>query len=274
MEPLVITPSGLADQRLVAYVSLTDHELRQSLEESDGLMVVESRFAIEVALREGVEPVSLLVDERHLDVVCAMLRSVDRPGEVPVFALGREELSKVVGFKVTRGYFCLCQRPKPLAAGEVLAGARHVAVIANVTDTSNVGAIFRSAAALGADAVAVMPTCADPWSRRAIRVSMGTVFQVPWVRLAGDGVAAVRELQAAGLSCCAMALDEGALPLGDERLRALGRLAVLFGGEGYGLGGDVVAACDAVAMIPMTNGVDSLNVAASSAVAFWELFRA
>lgn len=262
----------LDDPRLDAYARLTDRQLRSRLEPERGILVVESRLAVEVALDEGLVPLSLLVDETRL----AHDRSlVERMGEdCPVFVLGHEAMSGLTGYNVTRGLLCAMRRPRERTASEVLADAGNVAVLENLVDVTNVGAVFRSAAALGADAVLLSPRCADPLCRRAVRVSMGTVFQVPWARVDERewprGIA--DDLHERGFSCLALALDDSAWAIDSPRLARRGRRALFFGSEGYGLSGEALAACDRKVIIPMSNGVDSLNVAASSAVAFWELF--
>lgn len=260
-----------ADERLAPYARLTEHQLRNRLDESRGMLVCESRIAIEVALAEGVEPLSLLTDESHLDAQRDLIARL--APDVPVYVLPRERLQRLIGFRLERGPLCAMRRPRTPPVEEVLEGARSVAVLEGLVDVSNVGAVFRSAAALDVDAVLVAPTCADPFVRRAVRVSMGTVFQVPWARVEKDAWprATMTLLRERGFTCCAMALEEGALPLDDPSLAALDRVALLFGSEGTGLTRPVIEACDRTVIIPMSHGVDSLNVAASSAVAFWEL---
>lgn len=260
-----------ADERLAPYARLTEHQLRNRLDESRGMLICESRIAIEVALDEGVEPLSLLTDEGHLEAQRDLIARL--PEDVPVYVLPRERLQRLIGFRLERGPLCAMRRPQTPPVGEVLEGARSVAVLEGLVDVSNVGAAFRSAAALDVDAVLVAPTCADPYVRRAVRVSMGTVFQVPWARVEKDAWprATMRALHERGFTCCAMALEEGALPLDDPSLAALDRVALLFGCEGTGLTRPAIEACDRTVVIPMSHGVDSLNVAASSAVAFWEL---
>ena len=260
-----------ADERLAPYARLTEHQLRNRLDESRGMLVCESRIAIEVALAEGVEPLSLLTDEGHLDAQRDLIARL--APDVPVYVLPRERLQRLIGFRLERGPLCAMRRPRTPPVEEVLEGARSVAVLEGLVDVSNVGAVFRSAAALDVDAVLVAPTCADPYVRRAVRVSMGTVFQVPWARVEKDAWprATMALLRERGFTCCAMALEEGALALDDPSLAALDRVALLFGSEGTGLTRPVIEACDRTVIIPMSHGVDSLNVAASSAVAFWEL---
>lgn len=264
--------SSLDDPRLDPYTRLTNHQLRSEAAGAPALMVLESLSVIEVALEQGLELVSLLIDERHLERLEARL-----PGllalDVPVFLMERQQLSQLTGFNVTRGYLALARRPALLSVAEALEGAAHVCVLENLVDTTNVGAVFRSAAALGADAVLFSPRCADPLERRAVRVSMGTVFQTRWARVPADvwpeGLAA--ELHRRGFDIVALALGEGSVPL--DSVPGAPRRALLFGNEGYGLSSEALASADRLVRIPMANGVDSLNVAASSAVAFWELFR-
>ena len=263
----------LADPRLDAYARLTDHQLRSRVETGQALLVAETRLVVEAALAAGVEPLSFLVDERHLD---AHLDLLARAGdEVPAFVLPGREMERLTGYRVTRGLLCAMRRPEPRAVGEVLEGARHVALVEDLVDVTNVGALFRSAAALGADAVVLSPRCADPYVRRAVRTSMGTVFSVPWARAAeGDWPeATIGGLREKGFSFYALAFEQDAVPQDDPSLLAGGRRALLFGSEGFGLSRAALDACDRSVIIPMSHGVDSLNVAASSAVSFWQLFR-
>ena len=268
--------TDLADERLDVYARLTDHQLRNALEPEQAVMVVESPFAREVALREGYEPLSLLLDERHAESILPLAETVDP--SVPVFLAPREVMSELVGFKVTRGVMGAFRRPRPRSVDEVLEAARRVAVLEGLVDVSNVGAIFRSAAALGVDAVLLDPRCADPLARRALRVSMGTVLQVPWAVFPERGevawpVGALSQLHDRGFHVAAMALVDGATPLDRPQLAMHERLALVFGSEGWGISNKALEACDEAVIIPMAHGVDSLNVAASSAVAFWQLCR-
>ena len=271
----LIRLNALQDKRLDVFCRLTDHELRNRLEPELGICIAETEKVVRLGLACGIEPLSLLVDERGLARITDVL--VDLPEEVPVFVLPTEEVSRLTGYNVTRGIHCAFRRPVPPPAAEVLDGSRLVAVLDGITDATNVGAIVRSAAALGVDAVLLSPTCADPLTRRALRVSMGTIFQVSWARMGSEpggwpegGIDALRR---AGLSCLAMALVDDSVPLGDPSLEGLGPVALLFGTEGEGLSPRTIDLCDASVRIPMSNGVDSLNVAASSAVAFWEFSR-
>lgn len=258
------------DSRLDAYVRLTDRQLRSKLEPEKALLIAESRLVVEVALDAGIEPLSFLVDEARLES-CADL--IERAGCV-AYVLPHDQMERLTGFNVNRGLLCAMRRPQPQTVEQVLLGARHVAVLEGLVDVTNVGAVFRSAAALGADAVLLSPRCADPLGRRAVRVSMGTVFQVPWARVEAaawpEGI--VDELQNRGFTCLSMALEEGAVPIDDPSVSSAEKVALFFGCEGYGLSRAALNAVGRSVIIPMSNGVDSLNVAASSAVAFWELF--
>jgi tRNA G18 (ribose-2'-O)-methylase SpoU len=263
---------SLDDPRLDAYARLTDHQLRNQLEPERGIVIVESRTAVEVALDAGLEPLSLLVDETRRENNLDLVRRMG--DETPVLVLAHDEMARLTGYNVTRGLLCAMRRPQPREVSDVLEGARNVAVLEGLVDVTNVGAVFRSAAALGADAVILSPKCADPLCRRAVRVSMGTVFQVPWTRAKERDWprGMVDDLHGRGFSCLALALDDEAVAIDSPQIAGRGRRALFFGSEGYGLSAETLAACDRKVIIPMSNGVDSLNVAASSAVAFWELF--
>ncbi|MBS5865339.1 MAG: RNA methyltransferase [Coriobacteriaceae bacterium] len=262
--------SNLDDPRLAAYLSLSGRQLKHVLNPDAAVMIAESRLVIEVALKEGFSPRSLFIDQRRFESCADIFAQLDR--DVPVFVAPTELMSKVVGYTVTRGILGCFSRPKLRDAQEVLAGAKRIAVLEDIVDVSNVGAIFRSAAALGADAVLLAPTCADPLNRRSLRVSMGTVLQVPWAYLPApwpqEGLGLLHK---EGFFCAALALDEHALRLDDPALVQHEKLALFLGTEGSGLTPEVLAGCDASVIIPMSHGIDSLNVAAASAVAFWQL---
>lgn len=266
----VIRIESAEDTRLDAYVRLTDRQLRSKLEPEKGVLIAESRLVVEVALDAGLEPLSFLVDDARLES-CTDL--IERAGCVS-YVLPHEQMERLTGFNVNRGLLCAMRRPHPRTVELALLGARHVAVLEDLVDVTNVGAVFRSAAALGADAVLLSPRCADPLGRRAVRVSMGTVFQVPWARVDDDAWPAgiVGDLRGRGFSCLSMALEEGAVPIDDPSVSSAEKVALFFGCEGYGLTRPTLDAVGRSVIIPMSNGVDSLNVAASSAVAFWELF--
>ena len=285
------------DQRLDVYARLTERQLRSRLEASEGVLVAESEKVVRVAIRQGMEPLSLLLEERQLETQADLVRdvlalghggevhaaaghlSVEPTDGVPIYVLPHDEICKLVGYNVTRGVLCAMRRPAERDAAAVLDAlpdARRIAVLEGVTDATNVGAAMRSAAALGIDAVLLTPTCCDPLVRRAVRVSMGTVFQVPWGRLGSwpstdDERNGMGLLRSHGFKTAALALRDDSFSLGDERLAGIDKLAMLFGTEGDGLATDTIEACDMTVRIPMQHGVDSLNVAAATAVAFWEL---
>lgn len=268
--------ADMTDARLDAYARLTDVQLRSRLEPECGMFVAESAKVVARALDAGYEPLSLVVPEHRLEREAALVARFE-DADVPVFALPRDELAKLTGYEVTRGVLAAMRRKRLPEVRELLQDAHRVAVIENVTNHANVGSVFRNAAALGLDAVLVSPECSDPLYRRAVRVSMGCVFQVPWTRVADrDGSwlpNVMPPLREAGFATCAFALRDGAMTLGDPALRRHAKLAMFFGTEGDGLADETIEACDHVVKIPMRPGVDSLNVAATSAVAFWELSK-
>lgn len=250
------------------YAGLTEAQLRNRLHAEAGMFIAESPKVIDVALRAGYEPVSMLCEERHIagDAAPLLARC---PADMPVYTGSRPLLERLTGYRLTRGVLCAMRR-KPLPSpAEVTVGARRVAVIDSVVDTTNIGAIFRSAAALGIDAVLLTPTSCDPLNRRAIRVSMGSVFLLPWTWMSGS-VAQLRDL---GFKTVAMALTDNSVPITDPALNAEPRLAIILGTEGDGLARSVIEQTDYVCRIAMHHGVDSLNVAAASAVAFYQLVQ-
>lgn len=262
----IIAINDLAAPELDVYARLTERQLLSLDAPEKGLFIAESPRVVERALDAGYEPVSALVETKHLHGEAAPL--LPRLGDVPIYAAPFETLKQLTGFPLTRGMLCAMRR-KPLPTVEaLLRGKRRAAVLENVMNPTNVGAIFRSAAALGMDAVLLTSAASDPLYRRAIRVSMGTVFQVPWTYLPDGGMAALRKL---GFVTVAMALRQDSLSLRDPRLRQAERLAVVLGTEGDGLAAETIARCDYTVRIPMSHGVDSLNVAAASAVAFFQL---
>ena len=269
----IIQIDDITRPELDVYARLTDSALRARWEGEHGLMIAESPKVIACALDAGCEPISLLMERRHIDGTAADI--IRRCGDIPLYTAGREVLSSLTGYALTRGVLCAMRRPTERRAEDICAGIRRAVVLEGITDVTNVGAVFRSAAALGVEAVLLTPTCCDPLSRRGIRVSMGTVFQVPWARL-GERTAdwprvGMERLRQMGFRTAALALREDALTIDDPRLRREERLAVLLGTEGDGLARSTVADCDYTVRIPMYNGVDSLNVAAAGAVAFWAL---
>ena len=261
--------SSLDAPELDVYARLTQAQLRNRLEPEKGLFIAESPKVIGTALDAGLTPVSFLMEQRHITGDAASLLA--RFPDVPVYTASRELLARLTGYTLTRGVLCAMRRPAPKSPTEVIAGAKRIAVLEGVVDATNIGAIFRSAAALGMDAVLLSPTCCDPLTRRAVRVSMGTVFQLPWATFDIWPNGGMALLRGAGFQTCAMALRDDSLALGDERLNSLPKLAIVLGAEGDGLANGTIAACDYTVRIPMAHGVDSLNVAAASAVAFWEM---
>lgn len=259
--------TDLTDPALRVFASLTEAQLRNRLDPAQGIFIAESPKVIDVALRTGHVPLSLLCERRHLTGDAADL--LRRCGDIPVYTGDREVLAALTGYTLTRGVLCAMRRPLPRTVDDVCRDARRVVVIDSVVDTTNVGAIFRSAAALGIDAVLLTPTSCDPLNRRAVRVSMGSVFLVPWTYV-DSGLSALRGL---GFRTAAMALTERSIPLDDPSLHHVPRLAIVMGTEGDGLSAEAIRSADFVVRIPMYHGVDSLNVAAASAVAFWELCR-
>jgi tRNA G18 (ribose-2'-O)-methylase SpoU len=269
----IIEITDFGAPELDIYARLTEAQLLNRHEPQKGLFIAESPLVIERALKGGCVPVSMLVQEKHIgnqakDIIAAC-------GDVPVYTAPFDVLTQLTGFQLTRGILCAMRRPAPRSVEEVCRGAKRVAVMEDVMNPTNVGAIFRSAAALGMDAVLLTPSCCDPLYRRSVRVSMGTVFQVPWAYFPGDhtqwpqpGMEILKNL---GFETAAMALCDDTLSVDDARLRTVEKLAVILGTEGEGLAKSTIAACDYTVKIPMAHGVDSLNVAAASAVAFWEL---
>ena len=266
--PDIFPITDFAAPELDVYARLTENQLVNREDPAQGLFIAESPKVIERALNAGYAPVSFLMEPRHVETQARALLA--RCAGVPVYTAELEVLKQLTGFPLTRGMLCAMRRRPLPAVEEVCTGARRVAVLEDVMNPTNVGAIFRSAAALGMDAVLLTTACSDPLYRRAIRVSMGTVFQVPWTYLPAGG-AWPQTLRALGFTTAAMALCDNSLPLYDARLKAAERLAVVLGAEGDGLAASTIAACDCTVRIPMAHGVDSLNVAAASAVAFYQL---
>lgn len=265
--------TSLEDRDLEVYSTLTEAQLRNKLEPEKGIFIAESPKVINVALDAGFEPLSLLCERKHIDGDARSI--IERcPAEMPVYTGSRELLTQLTGYTLTRGVLCAMRRPKPLSPEEICKDARRIVVLHGVVDTTNVGAIFRSAAALGVDAVLMTRDSCDPLNRRAVRVSMGSVFLVPWTWLdAEDGTAAgtIHKLQEIGFTTAAMALRKDDISIDSPRLKATERLALIMGTEGDGLPDAVIDAADLVVKIPMHHGVDSLNVGNAAAIAFWEL---
>ncbi|KZE32623.1 TrmH family RNA methyltransferase [Microbacterium sp. T32] len=264
----VLPIASADDPRLADYRDLTDVSLRRVSEPAGGLYIAESSKVLDRALRAGHRPRSVLVQEKFLDDALALAGE-----DAEIYVVPAEVAEQVTGYTVHRGLLASMHRPVLAPVADVVAGARLVVVLEDIVDHTNVGAAFRSAAALGADAVLVTPRCADPLYRRSVRVSMGTVFQVPWTRLP-EWPEAKPLLTDAGLHLAALALADDAVTLDDFAAAGHERVALLMGAEGDGLSRGALAAADTVVTIPMAGGVDSLNVAAASAVALWELGRA
>ena len=271
--PNIIEIMDFHAPELDPYARLTQNQLRNRLEPEKGIFIAESPKVIDRALDAGYKPVSLLMERKQITGPAAGILS--RCGDAPVYTADREMLAELTGFELTRGVLCAFHRPAPRPVEELCKNALRVAVVVGIVESTNVGAIFRSAAALNMDAVLINPSCCDPLCRRAVRVSMGTVFQVPWGQL-GETPADWPEkgmdiLHSLGFKTAAMALSDRSVSIDDEQLAKEPKLAIVLGTEGDGLAADTIASCDYTVKIPMSHGVDSLNVAAASAVAFWQL---
>ena len=271
----IIEITSLDQPGLEVYTSLTQAQLRNRLEPEKGVFIAESPKVIARALEAGCQPLSLLMERRQIEGGAKEI--VARCGDVPLYTADREVLAGLTGYTLTRGVLCALRRPALPTVERLCAGAKRLAVLENIVDSTNVGAIFRSAAALNMDAVLINPSCCDPLCRRAVRVSMGTVFQVPWGQL-GETPADWPEkgmdiLHSLGFKTAAMALSDRSVSIDDEQLAKEPKLAIVLGTEGDGLAAGTIASCDYTVKIPMSHGVDSLNVAAASAVAFWQLGR-
>ena len=271
--PNIIEITDFTAPELDVYARLTEAQLLNRQAPGQGLFIAESPKVIDRALDAGYVPVSLLLERKHIAGQASGV--IARCGDVPVFTAETEMLTELTGFRLTRGVLCAMRRPLLPSVQAVCAGARRITILENIMNPTNVGAIFRSAAALGIDAVLLTPACSDPLYRRAARVSMGTVFQVPWTYLGSDCAEwphpGMEQLRALGFRTAAMALSDNAVSIADPQLMAEEKLAIVLGTEGDGLAAGTIADCDYTVRIPMSHGVDSLNVAAASAVAFWQL---
>ncbi len=261
----IIEINSLSHPGVEVFSTLTEAQLRNRLEPQKGIFIAESPKVIHVALNAGYEPLALLCERKHIEGDAASL--IERCGDIPVYTGERELLASLTGYTLTRGVLCAMRRPVPKSVEEVCQGAKRIAVIDGVVDTTNIGAIFRSAAALGIDAVLLTPSSCDPLNRRAVRVSMGSVFLLPWTWLE----APISSLRTLGFRTVAMALSDNSVPIDHQSLKDEPQLAIVLGTEGDGLSTQVIQETDYVVRIPMWHEVDSLNVAAASAVAFWEL---
>ena len=261
----IVEITDLSVPELRLFANLTEPQLRNRIEPEKGIFIAESHKVIMLALQAGYQPVALLMEHKRItglgrDIIASC-------GDIPVYTGERELLANLTGYKLTRGILGAFHRPSMPTVELLCHSATRVAVLQGMTDATNVGAIFRSAAALDIDAVLVMDSCCDPLCRRSVRVSMGTIFQIPWTRMEND----LAVLSYAGFKTVAMALDNTAINVDDPQVMNENRLALIFGSEGFGLPHDIVTNCDYVVKIPMSHHVDSLNVAAASAVAFWQL---
>lgn len=261
----IIRINSLNHPGVEIFANLTEAQLRNRLEPSKGVFIAESPKVIHVALNAGYEPLALLCEHKHIEGDAATL--ISRCGDIPIYTGERETLAQLTGYTLTRGVLCAMRRPTLPSVEAICKNAKRIAVIDGVVDTTNIGAIFRSAAALGIDAVLLTPSSCDPLNRRAVRVSMGSVFLIPWAWLE----APISSLHTFGFRTAAMALSDNSIPIDHPALKEEQHLALILGTEGYGLSHQVIQEADYVVRIPMSHEVDSLNVAAASAVAFWEL---
>jgi len=271
--PNIIEITDFTAPELDVYARLTEAQLLNREEPAKGLFIAESPKVIERALDAGCQPVSLLMERKHIDSQAKDV--IARCGDIPVYTSSLDILTKLTGFQLTRGVLCAMRRPQLPTVENALEGARRIVILENVMNPTNVGAIFRSAAALGMDAVLLTPGCSNPLYRRAARVSMGTVFQIPWTFIGSEMAdwpgTGMKKLEELGFKTAAMALRDDSVSIDDPKLLAEERLAIILGSEGDGLTNDTIADCDYTVRIPMYHDVDSLNVAAASAVAFWQL---
>lgn len=270
----IVEITDFESKELDIYARCNEPELLRGFGRDGGIFIAESPKVVERALDAGYQPISMLVEHRHIDGEAKHI--IKRCGSVPVYTAEFDVLSKITGFKLTRGMLCAMHRTKLKTIEEVCAEAKRIAILENVMNPTNIGAIFRSAAALGMDAVLMTPGCSNPLYRRAIRVSMGTVFQIPWTFFDGelkwpyDGMKILKNM---GFKTAAMALTDNSVSIDNKELLSQEKLAIILGTEGEGLMAETIEASDYTVKIPMANGVDSLNVAAASAVAFWQISR-
>ena len=271
--PDIIEITDLNDERTELFTRLTEAQLRNRLEPEKGIFIAESAKVVRLALEMGCKPVAYLMERRQL--TNQGREFIENAGSVPIFTADDEVLEGLTGYRLYRGVLAAMRRPKLPSVDEVLKNAHRVAVLEGIVDSTNIGAIFRSAAALNVDAVLVTANCGDPLYRRAVRVSMGTVFQVPWTRIGETNEdwpeRGLEKLRSLGFKSAAMALSDDSVSIDDERLNKEEKLCIVFGTEGDGLAKETIARCDYTVRIPMAHGVDSLNVASAAAVAFWQL---
>lgn len=271
--PNIIEITNFSAPELDLFAHLTQAQLRNRKEPEKGIFIAESPKVIVRALDAGCQPIALLMERKHITGQGADI--IARCSDIPVYTADRDVLANLTGYELTRGVLCAMRRPKLPTVEEICSNANRVAVLEGIVDATNIGAIFRSAAAMHIDAVLVTPTCCDPLTRRAARVSMGTVFQVPWTQIGATPAdwphPGIERIQAMGFKTAAMALSDRSVSIDDPNLMAEEKLAIVLGTEGDGLSAHTIAGCDYTVMIPMSHDVDSLNVAAASAVAFWQL---
>ncbi len=271
--PNIIEITDFEAPELDIYARLTENQLLNRHEPGKGIFIAESPKVAQRALDAGYIPISLLLERSHVDGQAKDV--IARCGDIPVYTADFEVLTQLTGFKLTRGVLCAMRRTKLPSVREVCEGARRIAVLENVMNPTNVGAIFRSAAALNIDAILLTPGCSNPLYRRAIRVSMGTVFQIPWTYIGDEAsdcpVYDIKTIKDLGFKTAAMALSDEAVSIDNPKLMSEEKLAIVLGTEGDGLASSTISDCDYTVCIPMSHGVDSLNVAAASAVAFWQL---
>lgn len=261
----IIEITSLQHPGVEIFATLTEAQLRNRIEPEKGIFIAESPKVINVALNAGYEPIAILCEQKHIIGDAASI--IERCPDIPIYTGSRDLLATLTGYTLTRGVLCAMKRTHPLNVEDVCNNAQRIVVIDGVVDTTNIGAIFRSAAALGIDAVLLTPSSCDPLNRRAIRVSMGSVFLVPWTWIDGS----LSQLKELGFRTVAMALSDNSISIDNPKLLAEPRLAIIMGTEGYGLSHETIINADYVVRIPMSHNVDSLNVAAASAIAFWQL---
>lgn len=287
----IITITDLERPELDVYARLTEAQLRNRLEPEKGVFIAESLKVVRIALENGFRPLSFLAEQKYVDEqIAPLIARFGLDDGTPVYTGQREVLARLTGYELSRGFLCAMRRPQLPTAEEVCAGRRRIAVLDSVVNSTNTGAIFRAATALGIEALLLTPTCCDPLNRRSVRVSMGTVFQMPWsyvgelrevrgelkevrgklreVKGQMNYISAIKQL---GFTTVALALSDKSVSIDDPVLQGIDRMAIVMGTEGDGLSPEVIAACDYTAKIPMQRGVDSLNVAAAASVAFWQL---
>lgn len=273
--PNIIQITDFNATELDIYARLTENQLLNRFEPEKGIFIAESPKVVERGLDAGYEPISILIEDKHIDTQAKEI--LKKCGDIPIYTASFDVLTNLTGFQLTRGMLCAMRRPKLPSLEEVCKGKNRIAVLENVMNPTNVGAIFRSAAALGIDAVLLTSTCSNPLYRRSIRVSMGTVFQIPWTYIGNEqdntSETYISQLKELGFTTAAMALKEDSVSIDNEKLKSHEKLAIILGSEGEGLLDSTINNCDYTVLIPMAYGVDSLNVAAASAVAFWELRR-